>query len=466
MRPSTGLLALAATLSTASAAAYKGFNYGATKSDGYAPRVQSDFQALFQTSKNLVGASGFTSARLYTTIQAGTASDPTSAIPAAIAEDISLLLTLWASGTAFPNELTALKAAITQYGSAFTSRVAGISIGSEDLYRNSPTGIAAGSTIGADPATLVDYIKQVRSAIAGTALSAAPVGHVDTWTAWVNGSNQAVIDNCDWIGVDAYPYFQNTQSNGIENGAALFNEAVDNTVNAVGNKPVWITETGWPASGKTQNLAVANTDNAQKYWQQVGCPRFGVVNTWWYTLEDTDNNASPNPSFGIAPGSPLSSTPLFDLSCAGVSSSSSSSSSAKPSSTASIASVSQSASASASASASSAISSASTALTGGGIVSTGGGLSPTKPAVDGSAGTASATGTTGSTATGVSGGSGGSGGSGSGNNTLLTTATPTGTGSGSSASTSPAVATGNSASTLGGPIVGVMGGLLAALALL
>ncbi|KAG4414865.1 hypothetical protein IFR04_012003 [Cadophora malorum] len=458
MRSSTSLLALAATLSTASAAAYKGFNYGATKSDGYAPRVQSDFQSLFQTSKNLVGASGFTSARLYTTIQAGTTSDPTSAIPAAIAEDISLLVTLWASGTAFPNELTALKAAIAQYGDAFTSRVAGISIGSEDLYRNSPTGIAAGSTIGADPATLVDYIKQVRSAIAGTALSAAPVGHVDTWTAWVNGSNQAVIDNCDWIGVDAYPYFQNTQSNGIENGAALFNEAVDNTANAVGSKPVWITETGWPVTGKTENLAVPNTENAKTYWQEVGCPRFDVVNTWWYTLEDTDNNASPNPSFGIAPGSPLSSTPLFDLSCSGVSSSSSS---AKPSSTAS---ASGSKSASASATASSAISSASSALTGGGIVSTGGGLSPTKPAVDGSAGTVSATATaSGSGSTGVSGGSGS--GSGSGNSTLLTTATPTGTGSGSS-STTPASVTGNSASSISGSIVGVMGGLLAALSLL
>merc|ERR1711900_7568 len=283
------------------------------------------------------------------------------------------------------------------------------------MGRNSPTGIAAGSTIGADPATLVDYIKQVRSAIAGTALSAAPVGHVDTWTAWVNGSNQAVIDNCDWIGVDAYPYFQNTQSNGIENGAALFNEAVDNTANAVGSKPVWITETGWPVTGKTENLAVPNTENAKTYWQEVGCPRFDVVNTWWYTLEDTDNNASPNPSFGIAPGSPLSSTPLFDLSCSGVSSSSSS---AKPSSTAS-ASGSKSASASATAS--------------------------------------------GSGSTGVSGGSGS--GSGSGNSTLLTTATPTGTGSGSS-STTPASVTGNSASSISGSIVGVMGGLLAALSLL
>ncbi|PBP15298.1 putative glucan endo-1,3-beta-glucosidase eglC, partial [Diplocarpon rosae] len=284
---SVGLLALASFLIEVSAV-YKGFNYGATKSDGYAPRVQSDFQSLFSTAKNLVGTTGFTSARLYTTIQAGTASDPTSAIPAAIAEDVSILLTLWASGTAFPQELLALKTAIAQYGTAFTDRVAGIAIGSEDLYRNSPTGIAAGSTIGADPATIVEYIQQVRSAIAGGPLAAAPVGHVDTWTAWVNGSNQAVIDNSDWIGVDAYPYFQNTQSNSIENGASLFDEAVDNTVAAVGGKPVWITETGWPVSGKTENLAVANTQNAETYWKQVGCPRFNVVNTWWYTLEDTD----------------------------------------------------------------------------------------------------------------------------------------------------------------------------------
>ncbi|KAL2071910.1 hypothetical protein VTL71DRAFT_13145 [Oculimacula yallundae] len=456
MRPSTSLLALAATLSTVSAAAYKGFNYGATKSDGNTPRVQSDFQALFQTAKNLVGASGFTSARLYTTIQQGTASDPTSAIPAAIAEDTTLLLTLWASGTQFPNELIALKAAMAQYGTAFTSRIAGIAIGSEDLYRNSPTGIAAQENIGANPDTLVNYIQQVRSAIAGTALSAAPVGHVDTWTAWVNGSNKAVADACDWIGVDAYPYFQDTQVNGIENGAALFQEALDATADAVGSKPLWITETGWPASGKTRNLAVANTNNAQKYWQQVGCPRFGVVNTWWFTLEDTDNNASPNPSFGIAPGNPLSSTPLFDLSCNGVSSSS-----AAPSSTLS--------GSAASASASSAVSSASSAIAAGNIVSSGGGLAPTKPAgFQGSAGTVSATGSVGSSpsGTGVSGGSGPVGGSGSGdNNTILPTATPTGTGPGS-AQTSPAIETGNTASIVSSSIIGAMAALLAVFALL
>ncbi|CZT53380.1 related to glucan 1,3-beta-glucosidase [Rhynchosporium secalis] len=486
MRCTTSLLALTATLSGVSAAAYQGFNYGATKSDGYAPRVQSDFQALFQTAKNLVGTSaGFTSARLYTTIQAGTASDPTSAIPAAIAEDTSLLLGLWASGDAFPRELTALKAAVAQYGTAFTSRVAGISIGSEDLYRSSPTGIASGGGIGATPETLVNYIGQVRAAIAGTPLSAAPIGHVDTWNDWVNGSNKAVADACDWIGVDAYPYFESTKANGIENGAALFNAALAATAAAVGNKPLWITETGWPTSGKLSGQAVGSTDNAKTYWQQVGCPRFGVVNTWWYTLEDTDNNASPNPSFGIAPGSPLSSTPLFDLSCNGVSSSS-----ATPSSTAS--------GSAASASASSVLASASSDIAGG-FVTSGGALSPSKPAgYDGNIVAVTSTGAAGSSPTGVAGsypigtgvagsspsgtqgsspvgtgvlggspiGGGSGSGSGSGNGTLLTTPTPTGAGSGAPASTSPAVETGNGASMISSSVVGAMGAMLAAFALL
>lgn len=217
---SSNLLALAASLSTA-ASVYQGFNYGATKEDGVTFRVQSDYQSLFQTAKNLVGTSGFTSARLYTTVvcfitsphaskltnlqQGGTASDPTSAIPAAIAEGTSLLLGLWASGgqAGITNEINALKAAINQYGTSFTNLVAGISVGSEDLYRISPTGIAAKSGYGAEPATVASYIGQVRAAIAGTALSGASIGHVDTWTAWVNGTNQAVIDACDWIGMDA-----------------------------------------------------------------------------------------------------------------------------------------------------------------------------------------------------------------------------------------------------------------------
>jgi glucan endo-1,3-beta-D-glucosidase len=63
----THLLAVAALSLSTSATVYQGFNYGATQTDG-SVKQQSDFQSEFQTAKGLVGASGFTSARLYTMI--------------------------------------------------------------------------------------------------------------------------------------------------------------------------------------------------------------------------------------------------------------------------------------------------------------------------------------------------------------------------------------------------------------
>jgi glucan endo-1,3-beta-D-glucosidase len=311
------LLAIAALFGSAYAVVYQGFNYGSTNTDNSAV-VEAQFQSLFTTAQSLVGTSGFTSARLYTMIQAGTTNTPTEAIPAAITTKTTLLLGLWASaGSAdFNNEIAALTAAIKQYGTDFTDLIAGISIGSEDLYRNSPIGIKNLSGIGANPADIVTYIGQVRSAIANTPASGAPIGHVDTWTAWVNGSNAAVINACDFLGVDAYPYFENTIANSIDSGYQVFFEAYNNTVGVSGGKPVWITETGWAVSGPTMNLAVASIPNAQTYWDQVGCAVFGKINTWWFTLQDSYPN-TPSPSFGIV-GTQLSTTPLFNLTCPAV----------------------------------------------------------------------------------------------------------------------------------------------------
>merc|ERR1712093_168174 len=98
-------------------------------------------------------------------IQSGTDNSPISAIPAAIATDTKLFLGLWASAgqTIIDNEIAALTSAIEQYGEEFTSRVNGISVGSEDLYRISPTGLKNDPTgVGAGPAQIVSYIQQVR----------------------------------------------------------------------------------------------------------------------------------------------------------------------------------------------------------------------------------------------------------------------------------------------------------------
>ncbi|KAL8730553.1 MAG: hypothetical protein Q9166_004007 [cf. Caloplaca sp. 2 TL-2023] len=321
MRTSS-ILALGASLATASAQVYQGFNYGSIFTNN-APITEQDYEREFNTAKQLAGTNGgFTSARLFTTIQAGTTNSPTEAIPAASATQTKLLLGIFLSSTdeAFNNELTALRSAITQYGQELVNLVIGISVGSEDLYRISPTGIENRSNPGEGPDAVVRRINAVKQALAGTILSGKPVGHVDTWTAYVNSSNSAVIEASDFVGVDAYPYFQTTQANSIENGESLFFDAYNATVAVSGGKPVWITETGWPVSGPLSGQAVANLENAKTYWDQVGCRVFGQINTFWYTLQDAFPNA-PSPSFGIV-GSTLSTTPLYDLTCPAGSSSS------------------------------------------------------------------------------------------------------------------------------------------------
>jgi len=313
------LAALATSLPSVSSAAYQGFNYASTFTN-QSPKQQSDFQAEFTTAQNLNGApaGGFHSARLFTMIQAGTTNTPISAIPAAIATNTTLLLGLWASAgdAAFSNEITALNNAISTYGQPFISLIAGISVGSEDLYRITPTAIQNKENVGVGPDVLTRYIAQTRTVLTNNKLS-VPVGHVDTWTAWVNASNYDVTRACDFIGLDAYPYFEYQTDNSIQNGNTSFfrayNWTVGNVTAAGSNATVWITETGWPVAGPTQGNAVVSVQNAKSYWDQVGCSVFGQINTWWYTMQDS-GPTTPSPTFGII-GTELTTTPLYDISC-------------------------------------------------------------------------------------------------------------------------------------------------------
>ncbi|KAJ9494358.1 hypothetical protein H2202_010141 [Exophiala xenobiotica] len=319
----SSILAVLGGASTAFAAV-RGFNY-ASQGQSY-----DGFASQFKTAASLAGADDFTSARLYTMIQEGTTNTPIDAIQAAIDTNTTLLLGLWTSvdQASFDNEITALKSAISQYGSSFADLVVGISVGSEDLYRISETGIAAGSGVGQTPDVLVDYIGQVRTAIQGTSLSSKPVGHVDTWNVYVNGSNSEVISNCDFLGLDEYPYYQTTDVNTIGNSSFLFFQAYDRVQAVAGGKPIWITEAGWPVSGPASNLAVASVDDAETFWQGVACALENRgINFWWYILNDEGSS----PSFGVSSGG----QPLYNLACNATAGYTSTSSSASSTATAS-----------------------------------------------------------------------------------------------------------------------------------
>lgn len=298
---------------TASAQNYLGFNSGATKDDRSA-KFKSDFVAEFKTAQNLKGAPGkFNAVRLYTNIQAYSDSDPIQAFEAAIETKTSILLGVWASGVDnIDKELSALKKAVDSYGSKFTDLVIGISIGSEDLYRVSATGIKNKSGVGNSPDAIVGFINDYRDAFKNTGLSDVPVGHVDTWDVWPNTTNSKVIDAVDWLGVDEYPYYEGGKGNHIDNAEALFDKAYDATLAASKGKPVWVTETGWPSTGPDWDEAVASVKNAKSYWDNIGCKKlFNKTPTFWYTLRDSN----PENEMKFAVTKDLSTTPIWDLSC-------------------------------------------------------------------------------------------------------------------------------------------------------
>jgi len=295
--------------------AFLGFNSGATFADKKAKK-QADFEAEFKTAALLRNSPGqFNAVRLYTSIQSGTKEDPIEAIAAAVSTNTKILLGMWCSGTdSIASELKAIKTAITQHGTRFTDLVIGISVGSEDLYRTSPSGKANKAGDGKTADQIVSFINDARTALNQTTLNSKPLGHVDTWSAWADKGNKAVLDAVDWVGTDLYPYYEKDHGNSAANMTTVFDYIYKETVNAAKNssKPVWVTETGWPVSGPDFGQAKASLNISSTYWNTVGCAKlFGRVNTFWYNLRDS--NPDNKEKFAITKD--LSTTPQFDLGC-------------------------------------------------------------------------------------------------------------------------------------------------------
>ncbi|KAI9821136.1 MAG: hypothetical protein M1827_003870 [Pycnora praestabilis] len=283
--------ALTFAAAVASADAYwKGFNLGANNPDGSC-KAQSDWEKDFTTMQGLDGY--FASARLYASSDCNTLAN---AVPAAIATNTQLLVGVWTEDdTHYAAEKAALQSVVQQYGSDW---IVSVSVGSEDLYRGDTSA-----------ATLAGQIGDVRGMLQSLGAGSVQVGHVDTWTAWVNGANTAVIQACDFVGTDGYPYYQNTDTDDAYN---TFWESVENVRNVVNSvKPgtwVWITETGWPLSGATMGAAVPSQGNAQQYWSSVACAAFQQAHIFWYTLQDYTSN----PSFGVVDANY---NPTINLAC-------------------------------------------------------------------------------------------------------------------------------------------------------
>ncbi|KAL8997693.1 MAG: hypothetical protein Q9169_003100 [Polycauliona sp. 2 TL-2023] len=278
------------SIPTPSAAYWKGFNLPANLPSGACKTTQDwayDFSVLHALPGNI------TSARLFASSDCGTLAN---AVPAAIAANTKLLVGVWATNNAhYDAEKTALLQAIQQHG---TGWIVAVSVGSEDLYRGDTSA-----------ASLASQIREVKSLLCERNACGIEVGHVDTWTAWVDPKNEDVIRACDFVGHDGYPYWEGAS---VDQGLNAFRINLEKTRGVVNRvKPgvwVWVTETGWPVTGASFGSASSSITDAQKYWKSVACESFRGAHTFWYTTQDF----ASSPSFGVL-GPDFK--PLYDLSC-------------------------------------------------------------------------------------------------------------------------------------------------------
>ncbi|KUI62850.1 putative glucan endo-1,3-beta-glucosidase eglC [Cytospora mali] len=276
------LLPLIATLVTPTAAFWRGFNVKSNTADGTTCKTKSDWREVFQAIQTF--PNGINAARLFYSHKCNSLAN---AVPEAIATGTHILVGIDDSDSDFEAEKGALLDAINQYGFDW---MVGISIGSESLYRGN---------IG--PNSLTNKINDVRAMVENingydSNKKFVEIGHVDTTNAWFDEANTDVIRACDFIGVDVYPYFQAEDNNHIDNARVLFDNAITQAKSTVtkalegsssGRMPsVWVTETGWPVNGNANGDAVPSVSNAASYFQQVACPSFGKMNTFWFTYQD------------------------------------------------------------------------------------------------------------------------------------------------------------------------------------
>ncbi|PHH90997.1 hypothetical protein CDD83_2018 [Cordyceps sp. RAO-2017] len=294
---------------------YIGFNSGARKDDN-SIKEEKDYRDEFLAAKSLPGTDGkFTAVRLFTCLKPESKDELLPAFAAAVETNTSMLLGIWTSGTkSIDNEIKGLKRAIEKWGDKFTKLVVGMSIGSEDLYRASEDGVKNKAGIGNSVENIIGFVEKYRKEMNDTPLARVPVGHVDVWKVWRNQSNKALADTLDFVGLDAYAYYENDLDNTITNASALFDMSFNATRGTVGaDKPIWITEIGWPSSGPDWGKGVSSVKNAKYFWDEVGCRKlFNKMPTFWYILRDS--NPDNKMKFAVAEKGNLN-KPVFDLSC-------------------------------------------------------------------------------------------------------------------------------------------------------
>jgi exo-beta-1,3-glucanase (GH17 family) len=103
---------------------------------------------------------------------------------------------------------------------------------------------------------LLDLISRVRAEVPGV-----PIGYVDAY--FLFEKHPALVEACDVILINCYPYWEYCA---VEYSLPYMQEMYRRIKRVAGDKPVIISETGWPTQGTPYGAAVPGYDNALNYF--------------------------------------------------------------------------------------------------------------------------------------------------------------------------------------------------------
>ncbi|KAK4898616.1 hypothetical protein LTR27_003788 [Elasticomyces elasticus] len=287
----------AATNIPIASALTKGFFVTAAK-DGASSECRNgdDWDKVFKDLKSL--PQKITTVRFITS---GACNVLDEAIPAAQRAGALIFAGVWATGddNSFDTEVQALKSAILKYGSKWLTAV---NVGDQDVYRT----IQTNSGQGESASTIVKRIKQVRSMMTSVGAT-QPVGHSEPAATWAKtaAAHGGIIDASDFVGLSDIPFYDGLN---VDDAVTAFLDRLSQAQTTAGNKPIWVTQTGWPVKGATVKNAVASITNAQTYWHNVACRVWNErgITLFWTVYQDYGASTS----FGVFP---KSGTANYDL---------------------------------------------------------------------------------------------------------------------------------------------------------
>ena len=103
---------------------------------------------------------------------------------------------------------------------------------------------------------LINYIRRAKAALPNV-----PVGYVDAYFKFVD--HPAVTEACDVILANCYPFWEGCPA---EHALPYMKDMYRRAQRVAGNKPVIVSETGWPSIGTPYGGGVPSAANALKYF--------------------------------------------------------------------------------------------------------------------------------------------------------------------------------------------------------